>query len=112
MMASLLKEPRLIGVPVGSPDYFKLQRTLIRERPLLKYCYDTWYREMISANRGEAFRPGETLELGSGGSMLSDFVPGLITSDVVEGVADRIVDGRDLPFADASLQAIFMTHTF
>jgi SAM-dependent methyltransferase len=111
-MRSLLKEPRLIGVPVGSSEYFQLQRTLIQERPLLKYCYETWYREMVGANRNGSFQPGETLELGSGGSLLSEFVPNLITSDVVAGVADRVVDGRDLPFADASLQAIFMTHTF
>jgi SAM-dependent methyltransferase len=109
---SFLKEPRLIGVPVGSLAYFRLQRELIQERPLLKYCYDIWYREMVAANGGKAFVPGETLELGSGGSLLAGHVPGLITSDVVEGVADRVIDGRDLPFGDASLQAIFMTHTF
>jgi len=67
---------------------------------------------MAAANGGAAFRPGETLELGSGGSLLSEHVPGLITSDVVEGVAQRVIDGRALPFADGSLQAIFMTHTF
>lgn len=109
---SLLKEPRLIGVPVGSLEYFRLQRELIQERPLLTYCYDVWYRKMVEANRGNAFVAGETLELGSGGSLLANHVPGLITSDVVEGVADRVIDGRALPFPDASLQAIFMSHTF
>jgi len=111
-MGSLFKEPRLIGVPVGSIKYFRLQRQLIQERPLLKYCYDIWYRGMAAANNGAAFKPGETLELGSGGSLLSDHVPHLITSDVVEGVAARVIDGRALPFQDESMQAIFMTHTF
>ncbi|MBM3785300.1 MAG: class I SAM-dependent methyltransferase [Acidobacteria bacterium] len=110
-MSFSLKEPRLVGVPVGSPAYFQIQRDLIAERPLLKSCYDTWYRELISANQGRPFQPGETLELGSGGSLLRQVVPGLITSDVVEGLADRVVDGRELPFPDGSLQAIFMTHT-
>ena len=111
-MGSLLKEPRLIGVPVGSTEYLHLQRTLIQGRPLLKYCYDIWYREMVLPNQGQSFQKGETVELGSGGSMLSDFVPHLITSDVVPGVAERVIDGRDLPFADGSMQAIFMSHTF
>jgi SAM-dependent methyltransferase len=111
-MISLLKEPRLAGVTVGSPEYFHLQRTLIKERPLLKYCYDFWYCEMVRPNNGQPFRAGETVELGSGGSMLSEFVPHLITSDVVPGVAERVIDGRNLPFADNSMQAIFMTHTF
>ena len=36
----------------------------------------------------------------------------MITSDVVAGVADRVVDGRALPFADCSLKALFLTHVF
>src|SRR5579884_2305878 len=108
---SLLREPRLLGLKVGSPEYFQVQRSLIQSRPLLKYCYETWYRQMVAANHGREFLPGDALELGSGGSLLSDFVPGLITSDVVDGVADRVIDARQLPFPDSSLQAIFMTHT-
>jgi hypothetical protein len=108
---SLLREPRLVGLQAGSPEYFRVQGSLIQARPLLKYCYDTWYREMVEANHGREFLPGEALELGSGGSLLSGFVPGLITSDVMEGVADRVIDGRHLPFQDGTLQAIFMTHT-
>jgi SAM-dependent methyltransferase len=108
---AFLREPRLLGLEVGSREYFQAQGSLIQSRPLLKYCYDTWYREMLEANHGQEFLAGEALELGSGGSLLSGFVPGLITSDVVEGVADRVIDGRHLPFEDGSLHAIFMTHT-
>ena len=36
----------------------------------------------------------------------------MITSDLVEGVADRVIDGRELPFSDASLRALFLTHVF
>src|SRR5262249_2028772 len=39
-------------------------------------------------------------------------IPGLITSDVVEGVADRVIDARSLPFETGSLGAIFLTHVF
>ena len=55
---------------------------------------------------------GVMLELGSGGSYLKDLRPSIISSDVVPDVADRVIDGRALPFADNSLQAIFLTHVF
>jgi SAM-dependent methyltransferase len=53
---------------------------------------------------------GALVELGSGGSYFQDFVPGLITSDVVAGVAARVIDARQLPFGDASVQALVLTH--
>jgi len=36
--------------------------------------------------------PGPLVELGSGGSYLKELEPSLITSDVVEGVADQVID--------------------
>jgi len=111
-MLAFLKEPGFDSVPVGSPRYFRLQRELIQRRPLMKYCYDTWYAKLRKAAGEENLRPGLTLELGSGGSLLREVVPGLITSDVVEGVADRVIDARSLPFASQSLGAIFLTHVF
>jgi SAM-dependent methyltransferase len=50
------------------------------------------------------------LELGSGGSYLKDLEAGIITSDVVAGVAEQVVDGRALPFPDRSIRALFLTH--
>ena len=43
---------------------------------------------------------------------MRDFIPGLITSDVADGVADLVIDGRSLPFERESLGAIFLTHVF
>jgi len=110
-MLAFLREPSLGGMQVGTREYFEAQRRLIQNRPLLKYCYETWYRGMVEAAGGRPLAPRDALELGSGGSLLSEFLDGLITSDVVPGVADCAVDGRRLPFRDASLRAIFMTHT-
>jgi len=47
------------------------------------------------------------LELGSGGSYLKDLEPSIVTSDVVENVADRVIDARHLPFADHSVRLCF-----
>ncbi|WP_438479481.1 class I SAM-dependent methyltransferase [Oleiharenicola lentus] len=52
------------------------------------------------------------MELGSGGSRLKEYDSRIITSDVSPGIAEMVIDARQLPFADGSLHAIFLTHVF
>lgn len=108
-MLSWLKEPQLHGQPPGTAEFFALQKAIIHQRPLLKGCYDDWYARLLADARSVT-TSGLLVELGSGGSYLKDLAPDLITSDVVEGVADRVIDGRQLPFADGSVKALFLTH--
>jgi SAM-dependent methyltransferase len=76
---------------------------------LLKWCYDKWYRHLLADARSVSGQ-GILLELGSGGSYLKDLEPSVVTSDVVAGVAEEVVDGRSLPFPDHSIRALFLTH--
>jgi len=110
---SFLHEPRLVGVAVGSPEFFQIQNDLIAKRPALRYCYEVWYRTLLDdpAVTG-APTDAKFLELGSGGSRLKEHDARIITSDVSAGIAEMVVDGRQLPFPDASLHAIFLTHVF
>lgn len=108
-MLTLLKEPSINGLVVGSPEFFACQKDLIQQRPLLKRCYDDWYARLLADVRSVA-APGLLLELGSGGSCLKDLEPAFITSDVVPGVAERLIDACKLPFDDASLRGIALTH--
>ncbi|HSU54553.1 MAG TPA: class I SAM-dependent methyltransferase [Candidatus Dormibacteraeota bacterium] len=110
-MLSLLKEPSLAGVPSGTQRFFTIQKNLILNRPLLKRSYDDWYRRLLS-DAASAPPGGVLLELGSGGSYLKDLEPSLVTSDVVADVADKVIDARHMPFADASVRALFLTHVF
>jgi SAM-dependent methyltransferase len=110
-MLAWLKEPSLQGLSIGSPKFFATQKALIFQRPLLKKCYDDWYRR-LQADIESVPGDGALVELGSGGSYLKDLYPSLITSDVVEGVADRVIDARQLPFADNSVRALLLTHVF
>ena len=111
---AFLEEPRLRGVEPGEPQFFELQRQIIRERPLMREVYELWYRLLLDDERSVPGDPesGGLLELGSGGSYLQELCPRVVTSDVVEGVADRVIDGRELPFEDGSLRAIFLSHVF
>lgn len=108
-MPGFLKEPSLIGLRSGTPEFFARQKQIIAERPLLKRCYDDWYARMRADVKSVPV-PGALVELGSGGSYLKELEPELITSDVVDGVADRVIDARQLPFADSSVRAVLLTH--
>jgi SAM-dependent methyltransferase len=109
---SILNEPRLIGVTVGSADFFRVQNQLISERPLLKYCYENWYQRLLADYNSTNDLNGIALELGSGGSQLKKFIPSLITSDIVAGFADQVVDAQSLPFSNETIKSIFLTHAF
>jgi SAM-dependent methyltransferase len=110
---AFLGEPRLRGVEPGSKRFFDLQRDIIRERPLMREVYAQWYARLLEDERSVPPEcEGDLLELGSGGSILKDLCPRVVTSDLLAGVADRVIDGRELPFPDASLRAIFLTHVF
>jgi SAM-dependent methyltransferase len=110
-MLKSLKETSLANLKVGSPEYFAAQKRLILNRAPLKWCYDQWYARLLADARSVP-GTGILLELGSGGSCLKDLEPSVVTSDVVEGVAEKVVDGRSLPFPDGSLRALLLTHVF
>jgi SAM-dependent methyltransferase len=109
----IMAEPSLVGLEVGSVEWFRVQRQIIHSRPLLRRCYNEWYRRLLSDERSvPSAHSGICLEIGSGGSYLKDFLPSLITSDVVPDVADQVIDARALPFAEATVRAVFSTHVF
>jgi SAM-dependent methyltransferase len=110
-MLGWLKEPSLAGLRPGSLQFFATQKTLILGRPLLKRAYDDWYARLLTDARSVA-APGAIVELGSGGSYLKTLAPDVITSDVSEGVAEQVIDARNLPFADRSVGALLLTHVF
>ena len=113
MNATLLDEPRLRGVQPGTAAWFSTQQDLIGQRPLLKRTYDAWYHAMLADEASvPAAQAGEILELGSGPSVIKRYRRNVITSDIVTGLADRVVDAQALPFAKASLRAILLTHCF
>lgn len=114
MKDSVLTHPALKGLRMGSREWFAAQRRLIHSKPPVKRCYDLWYRKLLE---DMDTTPPETrslpaIELGSGSSYIREFRPDIITSDVERGIAQMTIDGRDLPFADASVRALLLVHCF
>ena len=95
---------------IDSPATTDLRRRILREKPFLRRIYEDWYRQIA---RVLPEGTGPILEVGAGASFLRQFVPDLITSDVlaITGLS-AILDAHALPFADGSLRAIAMTGVF
>lgn len=112
-MLNWLIDPKLKQLELGTPARFHAQREIIKSRPILRNYYDNWYRLLTADERTvPPDRQGIILELGSGSSYLKEFCPEVVTSDVTEGVADLVIDAQKLPFADSTVRAILMTHSF
>jgi SAM-dependent methyltransferase len=107
MIKYLLAHPLTRGLDIDNPRCTQIRWSIIQKKPFLRQIYEEWY----SAISALLLLPQEpVLELGSGGGFLSDYIPGLITSEVFYcqhvGV---ILDGSNLPFKNESLAAIVMT---
>ncbi len=107
MLRAWLAHPRTRGLELNDPQTTELRRRVVREKKFLRQIYEEWYRQIAVA-----LPPGPepVLELGSGAGFLREFVPSLITSEIFRcpGI-DIVLDGQQLPFADATLRSIVMT---
>jgi len=104
---ALLAHPLMRGLDLDDPCTTQLRRQIIQEKRFLRQIYQEWYKAIA-----EALPAGEdpVLEVGSGAGFLSDFVPGLITSEIFfcPGIS-TVLDASQLPFRDGTLRAIVMT---
>lgn len=111
IIGRLLAHPLTAGYDLNDPKTTELRRELIKSKPFLSRIYDEWYRGMA-----DAVPPGEggLLEIGSGGGFLQEYLPELITSDILpcDGV-DRVIDACSrLPFGNNSLKAVLLLNVF
>jgi SAM-dependent methyltransferase len=106
----LLAHPATRGRDLDSPETTAIRRQIVRSKPFLRAIYEEWYRMLMDRVPD---KPGQVLELGSGGGFFGEAMPDLITSELfpVPGV-DQVIDAQAMPFEDASLTAIVMTNVF
>jgi len=104
LLRRLLEHPLTVGLDLDDPATTELRKQILSSKPFLRAIYDEWYRMLRAALPAGR---GAVLELGSGAGYCRDFVPGLITSDVIRCRGIQVVaDAQQLPFRDGSLRAI------
>jgi len=109
MLKKLLAHPLTRGLDINAPHTTALRREIIQSKPFLKQIYLEWYEYVLAALDGTP--QGVVLEIGSGAGFLEQFIPGLITSDILYVPFNQLVlDGCSLPFPDNSLDSIVMTN--
>jgi SAM-dependent methyltransferase len=110
-LASLLRRwlahPLTSGRDLDDPATTALRRQIIESKPSLRAIYDEWYSRLAAELPAV---PGAVLELGSGAGYCEQFIPGLITSEILPCPGVRLAaDAHQLPFGDGSLRAIVFT---
>lgn len=84
----------------------------IEEKPSLRRFYERAYTNYVRCLErcpGE----GHIVELGSGAGFVKQFIPDMITSDILsyQGV-DKVIDATHLPFEDETVRFICMVNVF
>jgi len=107
MFHKLLSHPCTKNVDLDDPATTSLRRRIIRQKGFLRKLYEEWYRG-IAAELPAGKK--SVLEIGAGAGFFHEFIPGLITSDILscQGI-DVQLSALKLPFATGSLRAIVMT---
>src|SRR5687768_12718505 len=106
ILTRFLAHPFTRGMDIDDPRTTALRLQVIRSKPFLKKLYEEWYRNIATC-----FPPNaRVLELGSGAGFLKEFIPQLITSDLIPSPGvERVIDAQAIAMAEASLDGIVMT---
>jgi SAM-dependent methyltransferase len=103
--------PLVRGRSIDAPETSILRARIIKEKLFLKKFYENCYTSIARSIAN--ITNGPVLELGSGGGFLKQFIPGLITSDIIQlPELSVVLDGQCLPFKNGSLRGIVMLDVF
>jgi len=98
-------------IPLDDPARTQQHANVIATKIPLRNIYQRWYEELIfdsNSNDSE-----QILEIGSGGGIIKQFFPNVITSEIiVDQNCDITCSAYDLPFSDGTLKAIIMIDVF
>jgi SAM-dependent methyltransferase len=108
LLRRILAHPLTASLHVDDPQTTEFRKRVIASKPFLKAIYDEWYAMLAKeVPAGE----GLVVEFGSGGGYAAQFIPGLVTSEVVTTKGTQVVsNAQSMPFASGALRAIVLTN--
>src|SRR2546421_2124617 len=103
-----LADPRLAEVDIDGAELVDLHRRILETKPLPRAVFSEIYRACRAADERFFTGDGLRVELGAGSSFLSRLYPDVLATDIKAAAGiERVVDAMAMPFADASVRAIY-----
>lgn len=107
----IFADPSAYDVDLDAPENTLRRAHIIRRKPFLKQFYQDCYVSILKLLPQKI--GGPVVELGSGGGFLKNYIPGLVTSELLAiPTVDIQFDGHSMPFKVASVRALVMLDVF
>jgi SAM-dependent methyltransferase len=108
-----LYEPRVHGVNVDDISLLNIHMEILREKPLLKSAFISFYTEMMKLNVRFLTGSGLQIELGTGAGFFKNLLPQLVTSDIRKGQhIDIALDAQNMTLDDNAVRCIYAINVF
>ena len=96
---------------LDDPERTRVHGEVIKQKLFLRNFYRQVYKFFVKAS--EDVPEGPRLELGSGGGFIKEFIPDVVTSDLMPlDEVDAQISATDLPYEDGTLSVIYMLDVF
>ncbi len=113
-LRNFLKEPATRALDVNAPDMTVSHREVLLKKRMLRQLFQGFYAQCRALDVqyfGDC--PGRRLEIGSGSSIIQEFWPDVVTSDIKPlPFVDLVVDAQDMDLEDESLRTVYGINVF
>ncbi len=112
-IASFLRDPRLEGVDIDSPNLMDIHRRILSEKPMMRGVFEEFYTQCVTLADKHFPADGDQVELGAGVSLFKQFYPDVISTDIKPSPAlDRVLDAQNMELPSASVRAFYGLNCF
>jgi len=108
-----LQEPEVADCPVDGLARFEAHRTVLRRKAMIRDVFNEFHACFTTLDQRFFQGSGLVVELGAGVYPVSETVPGVLATDVVDAPhLDRVLDAGAMDLADASVRAFYLQNVF
>ncbi len=112
-LLDLVGEPRLRGVDVNSADLTYRHREILRQKPLIYRVMGELYTTCRQLDERWLSGSGLRVELGAGSSVMKDYFPDVVVTDIKEATfLDRVLDAQHMALEDGSVRTFYGINCF
>lgn len=112
-LRALLAEPRLAGIDLESGARIAAHRRLLQEKKLIRDIFVEMYRFCAALDERWFSGAGARVELGAGASLIKDYFPEVITTDIMPARhLSLVLNAAAMPLAPASVRAFYAIDCF